>query len=141
MKKLLLFAAIPFLLISCEKEKILPLTDIPSEIPDYINTHFPETSIIQAVKDTDGFELTYDITLNGGYFLEFNRKKEVIDIDGISELPDSVIPEKILEFVTTNYEEYFITGWEEDKRNQQIKLDNGLELVFNMNGDFLRIDN
>ncbi|NLW30122.1 MAG: hypothetical protein GXY77_01545 [Fibrobacter sp.] len=73
--------------------------------------------------------------------LEFNRKNEIIDIDGVSQLPNSVIPEKILQYVTTNYPTNFITDWELDGKNQQIELDNGLDLEFNMNGDFLRIDN
>ncbi len=141
MKRLFLLALVPFLLISCEKEEISPLTDIPSEISNYVSTHFPENPIIQAIKDTDGFELTYDITLEGGLFLEFNRKKEVIDIEGLTKLPDSVIPAKLLEYATTNYPDNYIIGWELDDRNQQIKLENGLELEFNMNGDFLRIDN
>jgi hypothetical protein len=58
MKRLFLLALVPFLLISCEKEEILPLTDIPSEISNYVSTHFSENPIIQAIKDTDGFELT-----------------------------------------------------------------------------------
>ena len=73
--------------------------------------------------------------------LEFNRKKEIIDIDGVTQLPNSVIPEKILQYVTTNYPTNFITDWKLDDKNQQVQLDNGLDLEFKMNGDFLRIDN
>ena len=141
MKKLFLIAIVPFLLISCEKEKIMSSSKIPSEISDFVGTHFPENPIIQAIKDTDGFELTYDITLEGVYFLEFNRKKEVIDMEGLLKLPDSVIPAKLLDYVSSNYADTFIIGWELNDRNQQVKLDNGLELIFTMNGDFLRIDN
>lgn len=141
MKRLFLLALVPFILISCEKEDNLPLTSIPSEISNYVSTHFPDNPIINAIKDTDGFELTYDTTLEGNFFIEFNRKKEVIDIEGLTKLPDSVIPAKLLGYVTSNYPDNFIIGWEIDDRNQQIKLANGLELKFNMNGDFLRIDN
>ena len=56
-------------------------------------------------------------------------------------MPNSVIPEKILQYVTTNYPTNFITDWELDDKNQQVQLDNGLDLEFKMNGDFLRIDN
>lgn len=141
MKKLLVLAIVPFLLISCEKEKVISLSETPSEITFYINTNFPENSIIQTIKDTDGFELTYDITLNEGIYLEFNRKKEVIKIHGIEKLPDSVIPVKLLEFVSLNYANNVIIKWELDDKNQQITLNNNTQLEFNMNGDFLRIDN
>lgn len=141
MKMYFLIVIVSFLFPSCEKEVILPNNKIPSEITDFISNKFPEFTIIQAIKDKDGFELTYDITLEGGIFLEFNRKSELIDIEGMSKLPDSIIPDKILGYVATNFAANFITGWELDDRNQQVKLDNGLDLEFNMNGDFLRIDN
>ncbi len=34
-----------------------------------------------------------------------------------------------------------ITNWEMDDRRQKVKLNNGLELKFNKDDDFLRIDN
>lgn len=141
MKKLFLLAIAPFIFASCDKEEILPDNKIPSEIISYIDTHFPENPIIQTVKDSDGWELTYDIILEGGFSLEFNRKKEVIDIEGQSKLPVSVIPAKLLAYIAENYADNFIVGWELEDRNQQIKLDNGLELEFTMAGNFLRIDN
>ncbi|NCU31383.1 MAG: hypothetical protein EOM23_00270 [Candidatus Moranbacteria bacterium] len=141
MKKMFLLAIAPFIFASCDKEEILPDNKIPSEIISYIDTHFPENPIIQTVKDSDGWELTYDIILEGGFSLEFNRKKEVIDIEGQSKLPVSVIPAKLLAYIAENYADNFIVGWELEDRNQQIKLDNGLELEFTMAGNFLRIDN
>jgi len=55
-------------------------------------------------------------------------------------LPNSVIPEKILQYVTVNYPTNFITDWKLDGKNQEVQLDNGLNLEFNIKGDFLRID-
>ncbi|HOG67622.1 MAG TPA: PepSY-like domain-containing protein [Bacteroidales bacterium] len=126
---------------SCEREKIISSSDLPSEITSYISTHFPNNVIIQVVLERDGLTKTYDILLSESISLEFNRKKEIIDIDGVTQLPNSVIPEKILQYVNTNYPTNFITDWELEYKNQQVQLDNGLNLEFNMNGDFLRIDN
>ena len=103
-------------------------------------THFPDNTILQAVIERDGLTKTYNIILSENISLEFNRKKEIIDIDSETKLPDSVIPAKILQYVTTNYPDNFITDWELDNKNQQVQLNNGLDLEFNMNGDFLRID-
>lgn len=140
MKKMLFWVIIPLLFMSCEKEEILPENDIPAEIISYTTTHFPDNPIIQAVKDTDGLEVQYDVILQGSYSLEFNRKLEVTEIEGISKLPDSTIPAEILSYVTVNYAENYIVAWELDDRNQQINLNNGLEIEFSMSGDFLRID-
>ena len=140
-KNSLIVTALAFTLTSCDKEEVIPSTDLPSEITSYISTHFPNNSIVQVIKDRDGLTKTYDILLSESISLEVNRKKEIIDIDGVAQLPNSVIPEKILQYVTTNYPTNFITDWELDDKNQQVQLDIGLDLEFKMNGDFLRIDN
>lgn len=125
---------------SCEKESVLPASDVPAEIKTYIETHFSENAILQVIKDKDGFTKTYDVVLEDGFRLEFNRKLEIIEIDGSSRLPDSVIPAKILDYVNQNYPGNFITDWELEGKNQQVSLDNDMDLEFNMSGGFLRID-
>lgn len=44
--------------------------------------------------ERDELSKTYDILLSENINLEFNRKKEIIEIDGETQLPNSVIPEK-----------------------------------------------
>ena len=143
MKKLLflVFMMTTFILTGCGKETILNENDIPTEIKTYVEKHFPGSKILQCVKDKDGLELNYDVIIEGNFKLEFNKKKEIESIDGVTQLPDSVIPAKILNYVQTNYASNFITDWDLDRNDQQVELDNGLELKFNKSGDFLRIDN
>jgi len=80
------------------------------------------------------------VVVEGGYKLEFNRDKKIDSVKGVSKLPDSVVPEKILAYVASNYPGNYIIEWDADKTTQEVKLDNRLELVFNSAGDFLRID-
>ncbi|MEZ5036519.1 MAG: PepSY-like domain-containing protein [Chitinophagales bacterium] len=82
----------------------------------------------------------YEIRLSCGIKLEFNKQKEILDIDGNTKLPDSVIPSNILSYVNSNYATNFIIGWEFQSGNQEVLLNNNLVLVFNMAGDFLRVD-
>lgn len=125
---------------SCDKDKVLPSSEIPEEISNYISTHFPDNTIQQVTKEKDDFVVTYDVLLDGNISLEFNRKKEIIEIDGTTKLPDSVIPEKILQYVATHYPDNFITDWELEDKHQQVGLDNDLDLEFSMEGEFIRID-
>lgn len=140
MKRIFLFLFAAALLAGCEKETILPEHNLPGEIVTFVNTHFPENPVVQAVKEKDDFELSYKVILNGGFVLEFNRKKEITDIDGGAKLPDSVVPSSILSYVATQFPDQYIIGWERDSRSQQVTLVNGIELDFSMNGEFLRID-
>ena len=140
---LILMALSLFSFTSCEKETVLADNQTPSEIKTYVQTHFSDHSILQVIKDKDEFELTYNVMLSDRITLEFNRKKEIIDIDSKNDLklPGSVIPEKILVYVQSNYPSFYIVGWEvSDRTNQKVELNNDLELIFNKNGDFLRLD-
>lgn len=128
-------------LLSCDKETILQDSEIPTAIKSYVTENFPENPIIQAVKDRDGITTTYDIILDQNIKLEFNSDKEIIDIEGVTALPNSVIPKKIAQYVSANHPTNTITDWKIDDRRQKVKLNNGLELEFNKDGDFLRIDN
>lgn len=121
---------------SCEKESILPDQKIPAEIKNFVSTHFPNCSIIRAVEENFERE-KYEITLSCGVKLEFDKNKKILDIDSNQKLPDSVIPDKILTYVQTNYPANYIIGWELQNNTQKVDLDADFTLVFNLQSDFL----
>ncbi len=132
---------------SCSKDDdnindvLLTEAEIPTGIKSYIETHFSSNTIVRAEKDTENNTITYEIYLNENINLEFNSTSEIIDIDGVIQLPNSVIPQSILDYVSTNYPNNFITDWELEFNHQQVELNNKIELEFELNGNFIRIDN
>ena len=142
MKKLFVIVTAIFTLslVSCEKETLVPETELPKEITTYIQEHFRETAVVQSVKETELADKSWEVYLEGGVWLKCNKSRKITDIESMSALPESVVPQKIREYVATKYPGNFIRSWELDDRNQQVELDSGLELEFTMGGDFLRID-
>ena len=116
-------------------------TEIPTAIKTYIETHFPSNTIVRAEKDTENNTITYEIYLNENINLEFDSASNIIDVDGVIQLPNSVIPQSILDYVSVNYPNNVITDWELEFNHQQVELNNNIELEFEMNGNFIRIDN
>jgi len=149
MKTLKVLTALIFatILVSCSNDDdgnndtILSENEIPSQILSYVSEHFPDNSIIKTIKDNDDNTTSYDVYLEGNFELEFNSNYEITDIDGTTKLPDSVIPQDILDYVGQNYADQYITDWELELTYQQIELNNGIELEFAMDGTFMRIDN
>ena len=115
--------------------------DIPVAIKTYISTHFASNTINSAISETENNEITYDVFLSDNIILEFNKNFEITDIDDDSQLPNSVIPQAILDYIALNYANNFCTDWELENNHQQVQLNNNVELEFNLNGDFLRVDN
>lgn len=122
-------------------ERILNENEIPSAILTYKNQHFPQHEIIRAVQDNERNGTIYEIYLNRNLELDFNGNLQIIDIDGSEQLPDSVIPSPILTYVNQNYSGNYITDWELERNHQQIGLNNGIYIEFDMDGSFIRIDN
>jgi hypothetical protein len=125
---------------NCTKEELKPGANLPHEVKTYITTHFPDQSITKAIINEDDSIKAYEIRLDNLTDLEFNSKYEIMDIDGITEIPYSTISEKIITYVSINYPNNFITGWEMDEEKQEVELNNALDLEFDMNNDFLGID-
>jgi len=135
------FAVTALALSSCTQELVLKRVEIPGNIKVYLTSHFPNQTIVQAIKNIGIVEITYEVILNDMTKLQFNQKNEIIDIDAISMLPNSVIPEKLLAYVNSNYPSSVITAWQLEDKQQGVKLDDGLELKFMINGEFISVEN
>jgi hypothetical protein len=126
----------------CDNEKVVKETNLPQQATEFIEAHFPGAKIARVVRDRDDLQTSYEVLLDNQVELEFDRQGECYSVDGNAsdKLPDSLIPLKILEYVQTNYPDKFITDWEKNKTTQEVTLSNKKELVFNLSGTFLRVD-
>lgn len=142
MKSLLTLALILFVFCtSCkDDDEVVASTELPKSAQLFVETHFASSQITKVEKDKDNSEVDYDVTLNNGVKLSFDKNGNIEDIESLSKLPDTVIPEPLLEYVQTNHATLHIVEWEINAAEQEIKLSNGLELKFNLSGTFLRID-
>ena len=122
------------------QDKVVPYSEVPSQIQTYVKKHFPNSKIIQSEVDYEGLTKEYDIILSDNIKLEFNRKNNIKSIDAKSELPNSVTPLAINKYIKANYPNNFITKWDLDRTHQSVELNNGIEIEFTLKGKYLRID-
>lgn len=127
-------------LTSCADDKIIDESNLPAEAITYIQTNFDGGVVNQAMKSQDGLSKNYDVYLNNGISLEFTGKGEVESIKSTDRLPDKVIPTKVLDYISLKHPSEFITQWEMNSNEQEVKLPNGFELKFNKDGEFIRMD-
>ena len=125
---------------ACDKESVIAADGLPKDAQLFIAQHFPDQEIIQVVKERDDLKTGYDVYLSDGFNLDFDKKGNIIGVEGTSKLPDSVVPAKILAYVQANYPDSFIRDWELDDRGQEVTLSNGMDLKFDKEGNFIRID-
>ena len=149
MKKLLstiiLLFSIAALMISCEKETVISENNLPNVASQFLSKNFNTVKILSVVEEKEGLSgLEYDVLLDNGIEIKFNKNGEWLDINAQNDstaLPDSVIPTSILSYVKEKYPNTGINSIEIERHGYDVELTNGLDLQFDKDGKFLRIDN
>ncbi|MCK9303286.1 MAG: PepSY-like domain-containing protein [Bacteroidales bacterium] len=127
---------------SCaQQETMIDSWNLPTAAQEFISTHFSSYEISFVMKDKELFETTYEVILNNGDKIDFNKSGEWEDIDcPYSKVPTVIIPEKILTFVQSKYPDYYIISIGKDKKHYEIELNNDLDLKFDLNYNLIEID-
>jgi hypothetical protein len=122
-----------------QDDQRIDIANTPVEIETYVDTYFPGSAIINVRQDVDDNEVVFEVLLEGDIQLEFDEAKQIMEIESATALPEAVIPVGIRDYVYSNYADRAVTDWELENGEQAIELDNELELVFDLEGNFLRL--
>ncbi len=69
------------LMVSCQSDKAIPVTELPEAAQTFINKTYPINTIVVAKKDTEWFSTKYEATLNNGLKIEFAADGLPLDVD------------------------------------------------------------
>lgn len=148
MKKILLklsiLCTLAFLVISCDKDEVVAASSLPVSANTFLSDNFNGVQILSVVREKNTLTGTeYEVLLNNGVEVKFDKNgnwDEVEARDDNAGIPTSFISPKIVSYVTTNYAPALIHSIDKEKSIYEVELTNGLDLIFDLNGDFIRID-
>lgn len=116
-------------------------TQLPAAARQVIAETFGQNKINHIKIDTDMYGTSYDVVLNNGTELEFDRHGNLTEVDaGRNGVPDKLVPAAIRNYVKTNYKNARITSLKIDHSHYEVELIGGLDLLFDRNGRFLGVD-
>ena len=134
-------AALSICLAACAKDQIIPFEQVPQPAKDLVAQYFDASQVSYVKLDKDLLDWEYEVRFNDGRLVEFNKAGELTKVDcKQTEVPAALVPEQVRNYVKTNFPNSFIIEWGRDDRGFKAELNNGLDLEFNRNYDFLRID-
>jgi hypothetical protein len=133
--------ALAFLTICCDdNDKVLDEAELPQTARNFIELHFPQQTIKHTTRDEDD----YQVTLDNGFSLEFNLDGSWDEVSGNGgDIPASVIeglPVSLSGYLSANYPSVPVIRLEIDRGNYDVELANYLELIFDIDGNFVRLD-
>ena len=128
-------------LVSC-KDTIISPDQLPAAAQAFIKEHFPESTISFAKKDAELSGTTYEVTLQDGTEIDFDRKGvwDKVDCHDFQAVPATIIPAPIAAYVQTNFSTFFITKIDKEHYGYSIELSNDIELKFDKLGNLIGVD-
>ena len=140
MKKLILtfltLVVVGSSLYACDRKKEIDPAQLPKAATELIQKHWPSCVIDFAF--IDGRE--YEVLLSDGTMIEFDSKgvwKEMKCTDG---LPVTLVLGNITRYVVNRFPKQLIIKCEKMRGGYEVKLTNGLEIQFDMQGRVTHVD-
>lgn len=145
MKKLLILMMAVIATMACSaKDKYS--TD-PNVLPQTARTilanHFPKAKVSHIKIDKHTFGGTdYDVILTDGTEIDFDSKGNLDEVDcGRSgQVPDGLVAKSVLSYVKKSYPGQRIVKYDIKSNGYDVELQSGVEIEFDKQGRFRRID-
>ena len=117
--------------------------ELPAKAQSFVKTHFPKEEVASVWKDIEMLRVEdYTVVLSNGTKIEFlpNGEQEEIKKSRGSEIPASIIPSGIRDYVKKNYASSTIKDIKKKRYGYEVELTGDIDLEFNSKGKFLRVD-
>ncbi len=124
-----------------EKTQLVKFNELPQKAQTFIETYFNTADISFVKMEKDGLHNDYDVRMTDGTEIDFNHDGSLESVDCQTKaVPAGIVPEKITTYVAEHFAGAFIVKYEIDRKELKVELNNSLELEFDKQGNFLRID-
>ncbi len=146
MKKTLFFlfvALVGVVAFSCsDNDEIVGADAIPTQAKAFLEQYYPTIGMLRVEKDGKGNSVKYDVYLSDGSEVEFDRDGNWISVDAPAgaAVPEGIVPTPIVDFVADTYPNEKINEISRDNRGYEVELTNEVDLIFDVDGIFIRIE-
>lgn len=122
-------------------DKPINVNELPAKAKELIEKHFSNVKVSYAKVDKEIFDTTYEVIFVNGNKVEFAKNGDWKEVNcKYSQVPKGIVPQPIVSYISTNHQNLHVVEIDRDKRNIEVKLNNGLELKFDLSYNLIDID-
>ena len=122
-------------------DKPIAVNALPVKAQTLLSQHFNGQKVMLATIESGVVSRSYDVVLQNGTKLEFDKKGNLTEIDcNQATVPDQLIPQAIKNYLMENYAGQSVKKIEMNKNEYEVELANGLDLTFNKHFQLIDID-
>lgn len=116
---------------------------LPSAASELIAKHFPKAKVSHIKIDNHTFGgKDYDVVLTDGTEIDFDSNGNLKDVDcgRYGKVPSALVPENVRNYVKRTYPKSAVVKIDVKRNGYEVELQSGVELEFDRQGNFKRID-
>ena len=122
-------------------DKPISVNALPAKAQTLLSQHFNGQKVMLATIESGVVNRSYDVVLQNGTKLEFDKKGNLTEIDcKQATVPEQLIPQAIRNYQKENYPAQAVKKIEMNKNEYEVELANGLDLTFNKHFQLIDID-
>ena len=122
-------------------DKPISVNALPAKAQTLLSQHFNGQKVMLATIESGVVSRSYDVVLQNGTKLEFDKKGNLTEIDcKQATVPAKLIPQAIRNYLKENYPAQAVKKIEMNKNEYEVELANGLDLTFNKHFQLIDID-
>lgn len=122
-------------------DKPISVNALPAKAQTLLSQHFNGQKVMLATIESGVVSRSYDVVLQNGTKLEFDKKGNLTEIDcKQATVPAKLIPQAIRNYLKENYPAQAVKKIEMNKNEYELELANGLDLTFNKHFQLIDID-
>jgi hypothetical protein len=124
------------------QDRAINANQLPKTAKVFLSAHFKGIPVSSAIEDREIYGVDeYKVYLTNGMKMEFDGNGNWKEVDGKHQkVPYGFIPVSIRNYSTKNFPNTYIIKIEKKRWSYKAELSNGLELEFDRNGNFKKID-
>lgn len=128
-------------LVSCRNETVITAGQLPEAAQNFLREYFPESPVSYVKKEKELMGSTIEAVLQDGTEIDFDSKGEWDNVDCKSAaVPAAIVPSAVAGHVQANFPGQSISKIDREHYGFEVELAGGLELRFDKDGKFIRID-
>ena len=142
-KTLIILVTLALSLTACaDRHRLIEYSELPVQAKAFIQKYFSTVDVAYIEREYEGMHLEYNVYMKNAIEMEFDHHGNLRSIDcSISPMPEGIIPEVITYYVALHFPQNFIVEYTIESRRIKVELGNGTEILFDLEGNFLGIDN
>lgn len=141
MKRLFVFALCAVALTACaDEKKVITFASLPEVAQATMTPYVNLDNILLVTQEGKGPWAEYEVRMNDQAQWEFDAHGALEKVEILTGVPEALLPTIIINQIRASYPKAVVIEFSIDARDQEVKLDNGIELTFDKKGLLIKTE-